>query len=467
MKFNTFITVVSLPLSLNLSAQSYTGFTTSNWSGVARADVNPASIAEHLYRWDFTLTGASTYASNSLVYWDQRGTRFTFRDDRIGFASAAKHMHGFTNIDILLPRIMVSPNRNYTLSMGMRLRGVSSLHKATPGISQSLELLSKRDPLFMASLAQQSVAGGFHVWKEIHFTYARVVKRKESNSFKLGLTPKLLLGMHATHFRASSGDFIFTGKEIKLTGINATLNQAGHWREEGANTPYGLRTKGMGVGLDIGFEMEHNQWNYRRHYTTGRFSPAVCSGPNYLYRLGVAFLDIGTINYQNGTGYRTPEKGSVTLKTESVPNIMSPEHVRDSAVFEVNRVPHSPSFRMVLPARAVFDFDYNLGHGFYINSLMLVNLSNDFLGENRSEMPHQLTLTARWETSTVGVYAPLSVNQYGQTDCGLALRAGPVIVGVHNMGALLWEAEPTQIGVFVTLKAFQFCKKKRIRCPRI
>lgn len=431
---------------------------------MARVDVNPASIAEHMYRWDVALLGVNVYASNSLLYWDQQETRFAYKDDRLGFSPTSKPLHAFANAEVRLPQLMFSPSRNYTVAFGMRTRTMASVNNASSGINHSLKLLSNKDVHFLASLARQELEAGFHAWNEIHATYARVLKRKESNTFKIGVTPKLLLGMAASHFEARSGDFVFTGKEFRLTGIDASLNQAGGTGEGMASR---LGGAGLGVGIDIGFELERNQWNYRKHYTGARFSPAVCSGPNYLYRIGLAFLDIGAIDYKNASGFFTPIEGSVTIDASSVSNLKSPEHVRDSAAIDVHRVSHSPYFRTVLPARAVLDFDYNLGNGFYANSQLVVNLSSEILGQNRTEMPHQLAITARWETSVWGVYTPISVNQYGQTDVGLALRAGPLVAGIHNMGALLWEKHPTQVGAFVMLKAFQFCKRKKVKCPRI
>lgn len=457
-------TILFLFSFININAQSFNGFATSNWSGVARIDVNPASIAEHMYRWDVALLGVNVYASNSLLYWDQQETRFTYKDDGLVFSPTSKPLHAFANAEVRLPQLMFSPNRNYTLAFGMRTRAVASVNNASGGINHSLKLLSNKDVHFLAALAHQELEAGFHAWNEIHATYARVLKRKESNTLKIGVTPKLLLGMAASHFKASSRDFVFTGKEFRLTGIDASLNQAGR-TGEGMASPLGAG--GLGVGVDVGFELEHNQWNYRKHYTAGRFSPAVCSGPNYLYRIGLAFLDLGAIDYKNGSGFFTPIEGSVAVNASSVSNLKSPEHVRDSAAIDVHRVSHSPSFRTVLPARAVLDVDYNLGKGFYANSQLVINLSSQVLGQNRTEMPHQLAITARWETSVLGVYTPVSVNQYGETDVGLALRAGPVVAGVHNMGALLWEKQPTHVGAFVMLKTFQFCKRKRVKCPEI
>lgn len=471
LKFKAVGVVHLLLASAGIKAQSFKGFTSSNWSGVARADVNPASIAGHMYKWDFVLGGVSAYASTDLGYWNKNNTNFKFGDDKLTLAPSQKHSYAFANAEIKLPHLMFSPNSTYTLAIGMRARATGSIHDVTSGVTQSLYQYAQDNGGNGGPYSNQNVSSGAHAWEEIHFTYARVLQRSGTNTIKVGITPKLLLGVGNANFRASSGDFIFQNQDFQLNGFTSELNYSNNLDNNETNKLGLPKRGGTGLGVDLGFEMEYNPNNYSCGFRSRSAKPDVCSGPQYLYRLGVSIVDIGAIKYTNGTNaFVANYNGGEQLNAVSTfGNATTAQSLNDSMGNAATLSNAPATYRATLPARTLIDFDYNLTHGFFVNAQASLNISDVIWTKNRVESPHILTVSPRWEKSTIGVYAPVSLNQYGQVDYGMAFRFGPLVAGVNNIGALLWEKQPQQVGAYVMLKAFQFCRSKsgRVRCPSI
>ena len=47
-----------------------------------------------------------------------------------------------------------------------------------------------------------------------------------------------------------------------------------------------------------------------------------------------------------------------------------------------------------------------------------------------------ITITPRWETKKLGAYLPIQFNNQNQFWMGAALKAGPLLIGVHNLANL-------------------------------
>ena len=78
-----------------------------------------------------------------------------------------------------------------------------------------------------------------------------------------------------------------------------------------------------------------------------------------------------------------------------------------------------------------------MGNHFYINGQISLNFrsTSNFSKQNTRELS-LVVLTPRWETEIWGLYFPIQYNTQGQLWMGAALKAGPLVVGMHNIGLL-------------------------------
>jgi hypothetical protein len=62
-----------------------------------------------------------------------------------------------------------------------------------------------------------------------------------------------------------------------------------------------------------------------------------------------------------------------------------------------------------------------------------------------------LSVTPRWETLKWGIYLPFQVSMQGQFMAGLALKAGPLLLGFHNLGNISGKNRNVNGGGYLAL----------------
>jgi hypothetical protein len=62
-----------------------------------------------------------------------------------------------------------------------------------------------------------------------------------------------------------------------------------------------------------------------------------------------------------------------------------------------------------------------------------------------------VAITPRWETVKWGIYVPFQVSRKGQFMAGLALKAGPLLLGFHNLGNIFAKNRDVNGGGYFAL----------------
>ncbi len=121
-----------------------------------------------------------------------------------------------------------------------------------------------------------------------------------------------------------------------------------------------------------------------------------------------------------------------------------------------------------MPTRLLISVDKNLNNNFYINGQLNVNFySAEPYNKIKTRELNLVTITPRWETRTWGVYLPVQYNAQGQLWAGAALKAGPLLIGIHNVGWLFGKMQQLNGGGYIALHFTPAPKKikTRLDCP--
>ena len=163
---------------------------------------------------------------------------------------------------------------------------------------------------------------------------------------------------------------------------------------------------------------------------------------SYSWKLGLSVMDIGSnqFNTSNFSGQFSNPNTAITNWeiSQKMANINSARDIRDSMATIFNTFTALPStFSIANPTRLVINVDRNMGNHFYINGQISLNFrsTSNFSKQNTRELS-LVVLTPRWETEIWGLYFPIQYNTQGQLWMGAALKAGPLVVGMHNIGLL-------------------------------
>lgn len=459
-----------LTAQFKTQAQELRGFTSSPWSGVAQVSENPASIAGHMYKWDFILAGASVNLDNDFLYWNKNNTRFDFSDDGLLQQPKAKSTYFNYAQSIHGPAFMYSINSRTAVAIGLRSRAQVSLFNVSDQASLAYYAYANQSDTTIAGMNENFSMSGT-VWQEYFATYATVLSDAGPMRQKLGVSPKFLLGNSQVQ-----GDF--TQIQYSQSGTDAQLDRAtgsvhySHNLDSLRPINALLGANGYGFGVDIGYELEYRPNRVSCGFSRGGGAD-VCSGPQYLYKLGIALTDVGFTSFKNGkyaTDFQYSDGESINT-SQWAEGISTAQEASDSLNAVATTQTNTGRYYTSLPTQLMVDLDYNVYKSVYVNTQGRLSVAQVF-NKNSTFTPAELNVTPRIENNTFGVYAPLSINQYGDFDYGLGLRAGPLTLGVTDLNALVSKQNVNDLGAYIMFKTYFRCKDGRGRggkviCPSI
>jgi hypothetical protein len=161
----------------------------------------------------------------------------------------------------------------------------------------------------------------------------------------------------------------------------------------------------------------------------------------YIWKLGVALLDVGTnsFGYGSGSAVFSGVKGVVTDSSldATFGNIKSVPQFSDSVRTHVANFSNiGGRFNISTPARVVVNLDERFSGYWAVNGELSVNLTGIKSTFASVQELNLLTVTPRWEKSNLGAYLPIEVTNQGHFWVGGAVKAGPLLLGFHNLAWL-------------------------------
>lgn len=457
-----------------LNAQGYQAIHGSPYAGAVGIFNNPASSINGITKWDFNILGVHAKVSSNAVRLDS----FSFRNND---SATAHGTEGFkrrwTHVitDISLFNIRYVHKNKHAFSIGLRARTYTH-SKAEP--LNLLDSITRFQGLLTAN-AKTPFLQGYAVhngWLEGNINYSTVLKENETDRITLGGTLNIMKSISGAYFELNRVSF---SQNIVGNRINYILNGGSGEYAYSANydvfnsnfTPQGtlrqflLAQAKTNIGLSLGAEWLIKESGYEDDI------PAALQ---YNWKFGLSIMDIGGNKYTAGTGSIRFSAPNTTItdsgfirKFSDVPDLNS---LRDSlTTFFLNTENISP-YTIRPPARIIFNIDKSFGNHFYVNADFNINLYSTFPNENlRTRELNMITITPRWEKQYLGIYAPMQYNAQGQFWAGIAIKAGPLLAGIHD---LRWLGKITGLngGAYIMLRVQPFAKRedgKGIDCPII
>lgn len=462
--------ILLLAAQCKTQAQELRGFTSSPWSGVAQLSENPASIAGHMYKWDFILAGASVNLDNNFLYWNKNNTRFDFSDDALIQQPKANSTYFNYSQSIHGPALMYSINQRSAVAIGVRSRAQIALLNVSNQASLAYYTYANEVDTTVAGMNESFSLSGT-VWQEYFATYATVLSDAGPTRQKLGVTAKVLLGNSQVQGDFSQIQYMQNGSDAQLDRASGSVHYS---QNLDSLRPVNalLGANGYGFGVDIGYELEYRPNRVSCGFSRGGGAD-VCSGPQYLYKLGIALTDVGFTSFKNGryaTDFQYDGTEGINA-TQWVEGIADAEDASDSLNAVANATTNMGRYYTSLPTQLMVDVDYHVYKSVYVNAQGKLSVAQVFQ-QNSTFTPAELNLTPRIENSVWGFYAPLSINQYGNMDYGVGLRAGPLTLGLTDLRALHTKQSVNDVGAYIMFKSFFRCKKGRrgsnkVVCPSI
>lgn len=427
---------LSLAFAIHANAQTFPGYSTGNYAGVAGIVSNPASIADSRFRFDlnfFSLHGNFGADNISLDKKDLKSSvdgNYFFNQLKTGSANA------IAVADVLGPSFMFNTGKKSAIALSSRLRDVGNItnidgsfaKQVSDGIADGVGL-----PFNFSS--DNNMRAHANTWMEFGITYSRELYSEGSNFLKGGITLKYLGGI--------------AGGQLRLDQLNGSLRE-----DVMSGQPYFANTTGQigvgfsrpdfddpeaklfnagGLGADIGlvYEFRPDAEEYSGNKKRNK----------YKLRIGASVLDLGKLKSKKpdgqGGNYGIDVRGNERLNTDEFDELNLEDFnsfflARPQYFTALTNIPVAYSFS--LPTTMQVNLDYHLKGGIYLNlagQLPLRKESDARPYDNR--FYSSLTLTPRFENKGFGVYLPAQYNALTGFDMGASLRMGPLFVGSASL----------------------------------
>jgi hypothetical protein len=440
---------------LGLAAQQNLGIRNSNYSGIQGALLNPSSIADSKLKWDVNVFSVGEVFDNNYLYAPKSYLRF-FGIKRIIEGSIHENLFAthfnrqdpnkLYNItfstELLGPSFFIKIAKKHAIGLTISGRAYVNIKDISGNFAQNAYDYFLRQNLWNTTFHDNTARLNSMGWLEYGLRYATVVYSKGRDELKAGISLNYLQGIAAAYFKNTHIAYkIVDTTHIIFTNSSVDYGRTNIDTYKNADSYHDLN-HGHGFGADIGFTYVH-----RRDPASNSAEPACKKNcgtekSNYVYRLGISLLDIGSIKFNRNAATYHLQTDSGDFSNWHQAKFTGNNQVDQtlSAVFyhgDSTRSFTSDHFNMALPSAISIQADWNVYQNFYANATIIKGFGH---GNKPGVIrPDVYSLTPRYETKWGEVSVPLSLLYYDrwQPRIGLAVRAGYFFIGGDAPGSLL------------------------------
>jgi hypothetical protein len=451
-------------------AQTMSGATLDNYAGVNSAQLNPSALHNSRTWLDVQLLGADLFLENNYLYISKSDYKFSnfFKagyelpmhpedygtEERAFYHYTGKNPKDF-NIDLRIngPGAMLIWGY-HAFGITTAVRSMMSVRNLPYDLANFAYLgLNYRPQHNINYIDNRPFRITGMAWGELGLSYAYTFYARGFDQFSAGLTVKRLFGLGGMYLHANSIDYVvIDDSTINVKNLDATMGMALPVDYETNSVSMNPLIRGGGFSFDLGVTYKRLARYHQKPYFT-----KLCSQPyeDYLYRIGVALIDIGGVKYKtNARNYQIDNRSSYWQNVTSI-DFRSIDQILDTISYkfygDTASALTADHFTLWLPSALSIQADYHIRDHWYVNASLIYGFP---LSKNAIVRPAELSITPRYETSWFGVSMPVSLYDWYLPRVGLALRIYNLTVGTDKLGGFFSFNNFTGLDFYFTLKLY-------------
>ena len=435
-----------------ITAQNYQAIHGSSFAGSLGAASNPASIVHVPYAWDITPVSFQTKQSTNAFKVENYSFLSSPSNATLLAESGTLKRFLFTNQDIHLLNTRIRLNDKSAIAFGANIRNyvfattsTTSWLDTTRSLADFLKINVDHVPLSGESRGT--------TWFELYGTYARTVINNGGRVLNGGITVKInravageIVNANELSYTPSGSGYLVNAGNVQY-GYSANFDKIKSSNTSSQNAKLFLQNTYASISVDMGLEyilLENDE---------------DADGGEYAYRtkIGISMMDVGRNKYRFGRNsrYAASVKPGVTdtVLENKFSNLGSFDDFNDSLASIVNTFSqNSGPFNIYQPTRLIVNVDQHIADNFFVNA----ELTFSVLSLVPKKLPYVkdmnlLAVTPRWETRLLGAYLPVLLNTKNQLWVGGAIKAGPLLLGTHNLANLFSKNKSANGGFYLAL----------------
>ncbi|MCX6248278.1 MAG: DUF5723 family protein [Bacteroidetes bacterium] len=450
--------------------QEMLGVTLGNYSGVNGLQLNPSSLLSSKSYLSINLLAGDAFIQNNFIYMDKHeykttnflrsGLELPVHNEQYGtelrnfYTYDNQSLRGvYTQIRINGPGAMIIIGKQaFAVTTGVR--SVTSAKNVPYEIANFAYLGLNYVPQHNINYKDnRPFKVGQLTWAEIGISYACTFYSRNLDVITAGISIKRLFGYSGLYLKGNRADYIVPNDStISVHNFNGQVgyslpldyDQNGFWNDK-------LFT-GHGFSGDIGVTYTHLTNVYSEDYWT-----RLCTQHynDYLYRIGVALIDVGAIRFNtHAEKYSIDDKSSYwddvnRFHYQTIHQMMDTMSYKfygdNTSAYRGN------SFYMWLPSALSVQFDYHYSRNWYVNAALIYGFD---LSPSSVSRPSQIAITPRYETRNFEANLPVSLYDWNKLRVGLSLRFYYLTIGTEKLGQFFRISNFTGLDFYFALNFF-------------
>ncbi|KIC92816.1 hypothetical protein [Flavihumibacter solisilvae] len=455
-----YIAMVLCSASVHAYCQDYHAIQGSNHAGALGVHNNPASIVNTPYPWDLTLAGIQAkYQTNAVKVIDYSLVTSVLNSKFMVLNGQFKRFGDEqANLNLLNGRIALGRRR--AIAFGANLRSASNVRTeeynyidSIDNINQFLALNTQTGP-FDARFRSSSLF-------ELYLAYAQTVWENTNYRLNGGLTVKINRGVsgvraevnnirHRTTVVNDQTEYVLNGGSFAYA-YSSNFDKWDNSRDNNSNLKEFLKATRTAFSFDAGLEL------LIRPEDVPGFMADEEAYYDYDWKISASLIDFGWGQYRGGVESRKgsiPASGITGSELDAAidSTVKNLPQFNDSLGGLLHLEGLANNFKIISPARLVLNVDRYLAGAWFVNAELSINIS-PWAGDKRLYVRNMnlLRLTPRWETRKLGVYMPIQVSNQGKFWIGAGFKAGPLLLGFHNLGNIFSKNKMANGGGYIAL----------------
>lgn len=470
-RFVVFILIFICSLFGNQAySQDMFGATLGNYSGVNGLQLNPSSMLGSKPYLDINLLAMDVFVQNNFLYMNKQEYRFTnfFKSgtelpshpEQYGTGLRNFYIYNNKNVRNVYAQLRINGpgamlvHGNHAFAITTGVRSVISTKNVPYEIANFAYLGLNYVPQHNINYKDnRPFKAGELTWAEVGISYAYTFHARNLEKITAGITIRRLFGYSGFYVKGNRVDYVVPNDStISIHNFNGQVGYAlpvsydnnGQWNDK-------LFTGG-GFAGDIGITYTRLSGVYSEDYFT-----TLCSQQynDYLYRLGVALIDIGAIRFNTHA-----EKYSIDDRSSYWDNInmfhyRTIHQLMDTISYKFygdsKASYRGNSFYMWLPSALSIQFDYHYFKNWYVNASLIYGFD---LSPASVSRPAEIAITPRYESRGFEADLPVSLYDWNKLRIGLSLRYYYITIGTEKLGQFFRISNFTGLDLYVALHFF-------------
>lgn len=453
-KPNFFVLIFFMMPCINVSAQSYQALNGSPQAGGMAVINNPAAALYVPFAWDITPFSIHVKHTTNFIAVKNYPLFSSGANSEIEGAPGTKKRHAMANQEIRLLNTRIRLNKNNAIAFGAVVRSYVSATTSALTLKNRFRSFYEFLDLNYGNIPVSGRARA-SAWAEVYATWARNIINNDNAIVNGGVTLKVNRSLAGGWMNLDNTNY--TGSDVN--DRPAYLLQSGkiqYGYSSGIDVLNGtasgklsrfLQQSSTGISANLGMEYilpVEKEGDEKNEY-------------NYDLKIGLSLLDVGFNRYayspNSKSAVYTRKDVSDSLLELTFSDIQRLDDVDDSLAAIASPLNTlSGNFDIIQPTRLVINADKYISDNFFINAEITVPVTA-LAGSGRLVLKDMnlLAVTPRYETKTLGVYLPITINTQRQCWVGGALKMGPLLMGIHNWANLFSKNKIHRGGGYVAL----------------